>query len=1677
MSTGSGPKAPDWRTPPPPSTAPPAPPGPPWAAPPPPREHRPRWWKLAAVALFGLLVLAAVVWVALWIRPTDPARLIVQQAGYDTNLAVPVNPYGKAAARDLAALTKPGGWFSDRPKLNGSTEPDRFARGPLLPGIESTRERCVVVVLAAHGGRDRDGAFLFPDDATADPCQRIRVKAIIDRLAALPARKQKLLILDATQNVAYPDLGLVHNDFAAALLDLEGDIRAVPNLVVFSSTGLDERSWVSPEWGTSAFAHYLTDGLNGAADADRDKRVSGDELIGYVQPRVRNWARDHRAARQVPMVLPRDEGERRLQAMHLAMTDGKTPAQAAPVPFDPPLEVEQIWNEYRDLARGTPPPQAYTPHLWREYEAWVLRFEQLVLAGDDAGARAVHAKATDARRRIEAARLLDVAPQTLALPAGVGGMPHYAEPPAPFLAGIARIADPAIPASQRATEWAKQKAVPGFDTAAVRIQWVRALLRWVAVDPANRLPIVPEVVPLISEGFALRPAELHFVVMLAARLPSPETLARMAPMLREVLALRTQAEAAAMCLPDSGYPYADFCQRWVDSEIARGDTERRQAEDLCFATEEASWNRARQHVIAARARYDAALTNSESVRALVSNWNEFTQRYSGLSEWLCRDLDALPAERRLAREATLRNELRLWHALRSAGMIVNDGDGEFADRTTRVKPRNDDLCLLWLPLERRLVKETTDLLAVRPEFEGTITPRAEAVRWFLTADGVLTAPPADVISPAERRDLLREYRRVSRQLQVTGIARPESLPEVSEPVNRELAFDAARRRGLFLLARFGPQDFTKLAAGIPGDSYDQVEFRLSDFAGRADGRKSLADASSRLGEILAALPAAADVAAPNADADRMLRLVAAASVPGIHHNPADLLRRARTRTVLVTQTQRTVLDHWYAENEGKYYLRAAAQLRADANRIFPSADPKSDPFAELVRADDEPFPVEPVLPKSFAMTDEPDAEFTLTFTRQADRSGRPGFPVFSADPPFAPSTAVAERTPYGTDPDSSPTPFVRTVRGPVGPKPVTPAPISGTIRVNGFYRGRTISRTVAANAYPTPNLTAVSFPNSDPSTAIAVRADPALLPMLGYGNGTVVIVLDCSGSMRPPVAPKSAPPHPDDFPAASAPEGQFAAAAKALNAVLNGLPPGTVVVVRTFGRKSSGATTAEGSMQTLLPPTRLDFDRTTIVDKVMGEVNAIPIGDLWFESPVVHSVVDAKDWLKSQPGMPGPFKAVVLISDQADNRVPLNPRFNNPPRPIKDILKGEFLDTGVFLGVVALKVTDPVEVKIQEEFRAVERFNPPGRMVPAEKAGELAVWLRTGLIPRIRFNLAPALSADAGSLDPTEVSTSPSDPDNWFTRPKMPGRYVVQVNGDLVLNQEVFLRPGDRLWLDLTEQGGELRFTRRWFAKTWPNTVAQVGNPGWQMAALQNYEKDGKVRIVAAIDDRPKPQAVIVQSTIPESWFDLSADAEKPAPMSVRWRPEPGFPGPSWTITTLGGWPAGKSPILGAHWSDPNGFRAAASWTAPGGHSPIGIRHAALGISDSAVSLDSVAFEEHSVEVAPDRFEKRLCLVARVSHSPENAAWVRPMGFTPLGSEVRLYSGANRTTCLFWWDATQLSPTQVNRLTTGFEVVSKRDAFAEAEADGRSLKLTGMPPPSDKSPPPTPPVPLVKFRN
>ncbi|MBM3982442.1 MAG: hypothetical protein FJ304_19660 [Planctomycetes bacterium] len=442
------------------------------------------------------------------------------------------------------------------------------------------------------------------------------------------------------------------NDFAAGVEELDAQIAAVPNLVVLLSTGPDERSWASPEWGASAFMHFAMVGLNGGADLDGNKRVTAGELAAYLTPRVSDWVRDNRAARQVPLLLPKGDGEARANAMHLVSVDGQPGASAAPVPFEPPPELEAQWKEYRELANATPPPTAYTPHLWRQYEAWTLRHEELILANDTEGAKLARASAGEVRRKIEAARMLDIAPQTLTLQAAVGGQPYVAAVPARIKQGMDALG--AASAANRAKVWADERAATG-DTEPTRLLWCRALIEWVATDPVPRLPVARDLIPLITDGLPVRPAEVNFLAALAKHLPPPDKKDIIGPLLTRVLRNRSRAEEAAAGLgrewvdahPEVidehhrwDYPFVEFVYPWLKAEFVHADGVRRSSEDQVFSTEAAAWAQADNAISAREWRQAVGQSRADTARRALVAWQSGAHFVLAESEWAAREAPA-----------------------------------------------------------------------------------------------------------------------------------------------------------------------------------------------------------------------------------------------------------------------------------------------------------------------------------------------------------------------------------------------------------------------------------------------------------------------------------------------------------------------------------------------------------------------------------------------------------------------------------------------------------------------------------------------------------------------------------------------------------------------------------------------------------------------------------------------------------------------------------------------------------------------------------------------------------------------------------------------------------------------------------------------------------------------------
>ena len=110
--------------------------------------------------------------------------------------------------------------------------------------------------------------------------------------------------------------------------------------------------------------------------------------------------------------------------MALAIADANyaAPDPAALPEWSPPKVLGDAWKEHEELATASPPPAAYTPQQWRLYEAGLLRYEQLLRAGDDESAGRMRQTLDKLHDQIVQARQTsgDSMTLTLAAPAAFG---------------------------------------------------------------------------------------------------------------------------------------------------------------------------------------------------------------------------------------------------------------------------------------------------------------------------------------------------------------------------------------------------------------------------------------------------------------------------------------------------------------------------------------------------------------------------------------------------------------------------------------------------------------------------------------------------------------------------------------------------------------------------------------------------------------------------------------------------------------------------------------------------------------------------------------------------------------------------------------------------------------------------------------------------------------------------------------------------------------------------------------------------------------------------------------------------------------------------------------------------------------------------------------------------------
>ncbi|HEY1860508.1 MAG TPA: hypothetical protein VGG61_09155, partial [Gemmataceae bacterium] len=602
----------------------------------------------------------------------------------------------------------------------------------------------------------------------------------------------------------------------------------------------------------------------------------------------------------------------------------------------------QAWEEYEELAAGKTgfSPAFHSPHRWREYCETLLRYEQLLRAGDPTGkAAGLHERLRNQRGQMLKAeqdlqaKLLCVS-NALPLPFTFGRKPlPEAEVGKRFDALWLEEPGRRLDRWKETRDWAK--AAGSLDLLRIRVGDL--LLAKAIEDPAKNLKAVHELAQVIYDANSPPPVEIHFASLLdrdvGQLLPEKVTLVKSA------LNRERQAEAVALAAqqPDGArsagtfHPYSEWVYSWISSDVADGDKQRRFGNDLLVSSKSSNADlKNSEYFKSAEDCYQSAAEIAKAVRdaltardIALAELPVFT-RYVGRRDGAhgVDDAEIKAIESLWTRTFELADLLDLPDPAKPA---KGRGDMEKFTRELRAGLEdqrkkyhdacvNDEFLLEYLPTNWRAIEELLSVPYLLPNGNGA----------------------------ALRMTLLKNSRKISDGLN-TKTNQKGSM--VGTPLT---AGDRGKRQGRLVLAMLGKKWVDDQAIAHPESMQKYDDLHRSTEREGSGWEATLNRAGEQIGDCWRRMPEriqehvkkSLTVDAKEAEpelhgADSLARQMDAAGAARLSVNPADEYRRLRLQGLLLWLADRTVHDHWWSENNDvdPFYLRAGQAFLNDSKQI------------------------------------------------------------------------------------------------------------------------------------------------------------------------------------------------------------------------------------------------------------------------------------------------------------------------------------------------------------------------------------------------------------------------------------------------------------------------------------------------------------------------------------------------------------------------------------------------------------------------------------------------------------------------------------------------------------------------------------------------------------------------
>jgi hypothetical protein len=1613
-----------------------------------PRKPWSRGSKLAfAVVLLSLFVGGMYI-VIEWIRPVSPTCLVLVGASYDENLAIPHNAFGWKNLEEVGKLKDEPGLYSDSGKPSVLPAPGEL-KGANAWQKEweklqrQIREKTVVVFLALHGAADSNGAYFFVSDEQ-DRYARLPLAEVVKSLESNElADKNVLLIVEPALSRANWSTGVLDNTFVAKLQELRPKLKS--NLFILCASDVYQTSWTSEEWQQTVFGHYVVEGLRGAADLDGNTRVTIGELGRYVNDKVVSWSQRNRAAEQTPILLGSETAADEVEIAQVASEYKERPGDAPGLDAKIPPGLKDQWTEWRKLGKMTPHPAVYSPALWRRYQDLLVRYEQLLRAGDPTKkAGDIAGKLVAMRKKLEAEARFDPAEATLSLSfpmAETLGIP-LPLPDAELRAKLQKIWDAGkseqrIEFFKELTDWAKRQ--DDVKLSQMRVQIYRSFLDFVAQSPGVRdtdlvgaqadkddpRPRVVALLDLLESKLGLpRPAEVHFLTMLLKDISSatPPEFER----LRESLLIRLLAERAALAVGDGGHPYSEVLLPWNRERIAAADSTRRPGEDLLFATTSVDWDRSRQFLDRAKTAYLLLQKDSAIYRRGLEVRDRAAAELPYLALWV--------ANQRVSSDKTHNERVDDWAKLTVQFSQRLDALHAELSKEKNVAPSTNVL--------RGLIEQVVETqTALKDAMGGEIAKANQNTHshplWY-DREAILSVPPLrddeDGVSSVEVRLAMLDFNRATS-------ARFFKTQKADKAFGGEAKKDAetlAKRNQQLAMATFKNYWPLELAR-VENDGPMQVGEEIAKLT-----KRWATDVSDGLSQSLKE----GDLNA----AGQLLRKADFLSrgLPGGFEDRAEpmsasqALRSLRIHDLLVAQAKRTLLDHWFSEvpDSPPYYETAAKQFLTVARQL---AEVKGE-------------------------TRDSNKLRTLACTRMIDALKTVGLQVVGKEFDYWTSekefpvrwTIVTPDDPYAYDPKDddakSPPPAIAiTWRKLDGPGKWKDEVADGqrksielaagskhdfsdsyflnkdkgddallTARYTVLLRGQQKTETLKVSQKD-PDVIVHDFPRPNKSL-IKVRMSPE------FTYGAIAIALDISGSM---IWRK-------DFgiDVKGERKTRLELAKDALRTTLKSIPKDTFVSLTAF-------VTKEGKFMPEIVPVRppLRWEGSKL-EGLLEDIDALA----------------ARAWKEDDKNRDGATPIAYLMDQCAQNGFPAANVQVRGPRVLLVLSDGDDNKTGAMLGAdwpdmtrqtISQAEQDTYNRRVREfvakslgkrdievhfacfldeskfkkeaanalaQFKeTIENFEPAGKFTIIPDSVALAKTLQQAIRPRLLVTLG---SSTPPNYDPEgEYASLPNDEKNWLKLD--PETYSIQVKGSPA--RDLKLTPGTMLALALkrdTRDPRKVTYEREAFidlfgAETKPLAEVKANQGRYRVAVLQNQRvtKSNEMIQAIAIEEAATASQLIQQAAPKFVWLE-SKPKSAPPPRLSRWYRDIGFPAQVFRVIgedwPLAGTAAAPAEINVWMTDNPDSESFASSFE----RSMKKNRPETVKFKDQSVVIEDVSIEEKMVvpagepKVNPRKVLKQ-CLVVRVACQENRPVMIQFLGGHK-GEEHHFFHSANKYTAMFW---------------------------------------------------------------